>query len=84
MTLTFWIFSGIIAGWLAGTLLHGGRYEAAGDFLFGLIGGVAGGLLGKALGVPDSALYQQIMAASAGSALTVLVLHLRRGALRSG
>ena len=38
-----WIFIGIVAGWLAGTITHGGDFGPIADLFQGLIGAVLGG-----------------------------------------
>ncbi len=36
---------GLISGWLAGMLMAGNGYGVIGDILFGIVGGLSGGLL---------------------------------------
>jgi uncharacterized membrane protein YeaQ/YmgE (transglycosylase-associated protein family) len=38
-----WLMVGLIAGWLAGSLMSGGNYGIVGDVIVGLIGALAGG-----------------------------------------
>ncbi len=84
MELIFWIFSGVIGGWLAGMAVPARGYGIAGDFLFGLLGGLAGGGLGNLLGLQGGTVFQQIAAAATGGALLVwLVRIIHPGSLRA-
>jgi uncharacterized membrane protein YeaQ/YmgE (transglycosylase-associated protein family) len=40
-----WIVLGLIAGWLAGTLMKGGGYGIVGDIVLGILGALVGGWL---------------------------------------
>ncbi len=55
MGILAWIIVGLIAGWLAGMVMHGSGYGIVGDIILGIIGGLVGGFLASALlGVPDA------------------------------
>jgi uncharacterized membrane protein YeaQ/YmgE (transglycosylase-associated protein family) len=55
MGILSWIIVGLIAGWLAGQVMHGGGYGLIGDIILGIIGGIVGGYLAGALfGVADA------------------------------
>ena len=50
MSIIAWIVIGLIAGWLAGTIMHGG-YGLIGDLILGILGAIIGGwLTGLVLG----------------------------------
>jgi uncharacterized membrane protein YeaQ/YmgE (transglycosylase-associated protein family) len=52
MSILAWIVLGLVAGWLAGTLMRGGGYGIVGDIVLGILGAVVGGwLTGLVLGV---------------------------------
>jgi uncharacterized membrane protein YeaQ/YmgE (transglycosylase-associated protein family) len=52
MSILAWIVLGLVAGWLAGTLMRGGGYGIVGDIVLGVLGAVVGGwLTGMVLGV---------------------------------
>jgi uncharacterized membrane protein YeaQ/YmgE (transglycosylase-associated protein family) len=52
MSILAWIVLGLVAGWLAGTLMRGGGYGIVGDIVLGILGAIAGGwLTGMVLGV---------------------------------
>ena len=40
-----WVVVGLIAGFLAGGVMHGGGYGLVGDLFVGLVGAVIGGVL---------------------------------------
>jgi uncharacterized membrane protein YeaQ/YmgE (transglycosylase-associated protein family) len=45
MTILAWIVLGLVAGWLAGTLMKGGGYGIVGDIVLGILGAIVGGWL---------------------------------------
>jgi uncharacterized membrane protein YeaQ/YmgE (transglycosylase-associated protein family) len=45
MSIIAWIVLGLIAGWLAGTLMRGGGYGLIGDIVLGVLGAIVGGWL---------------------------------------
>jgi uncharacterized membrane protein YeaQ/YmgE (transglycosylase-associated protein family) len=52
MSILAWIVLGLVAGWLAGTLMRGGGYGIVGDIVLGILGAIVGGwLTGLVLGV---------------------------------
>jgi uncharacterized membrane protein YeaQ/YmgE (transglycosylase-associated protein family) len=52
MSILAWIVLGLVAGWLAGTLMRGGGYGIVGDIVLGVLGALVGGwLTGVLLGV---------------------------------
>jgi uncharacterized membrane protein YeaQ/YmgE (transglycosylase-associated protein family) len=46
-----WVVVGLLAGWLAGSVMKGGGYGLVGDMVLGLIGSVVGGWIFWALSV---------------------------------
>lgn len=51
MSIIAWIVLGLIAGWLAGTIMRGGGYGIVGDIVLGVLGAILGGwLTGMLLG----------------------------------
>jgi uncharacterized membrane protein YeaQ/YmgE (transglycosylase-associated protein family) len=51
--LIIWLIIGLIAGFLASRIMHGGGYGVIGDIVVGLVGAFIGGLLTNLL-VPDA------------------------------
>jgi len=45
MSILAWIVLGLVAGWLAGTLMRGGGYGIVGDIVLGVLGAIIGGWL---------------------------------------
>jgi uncharacterized membrane protein YeaQ/YmgE (transglycosylase-associated protein family) len=45
MSILAWIVLGLVAGWLAGTLMKGGGYGIVGDIVLGILGAIVGGWL---------------------------------------
>ena len=43
MYIIAWIVLGLVAGWLAGMIMHGGGYGLIGDIVLGIIGAIIGG-----------------------------------------
>jgi uncharacterized membrane protein YeaQ/YmgE (transglycosylase-associated protein family) len=51
MSIIAWIVLGLIAGWLAGTIMRGSGYGIIGDIVLGIIGAIIGGwITGAVLG----------------------------------
>ena len=44
-----WMVLGLVAGWLASTIMRGGGYGLVGDMVLGLIGALVGGFITSAL-----------------------------------
>ena len=51
MSIIAWIVLGLIAGWLAGTIMRGSGYGIIGDIVLGILGAIIGGwITGAVLG----------------------------------
>jgi uncharacterized membrane protein YeaQ/YmgE (transglycosylase-associated protein family) len=56
MGVLVWVITGLVAGWLAGAILHGSGYGAVGDVILGVLGALVGGFLASAVfRIPDAA-----------------------------
>jgi len=75
--LLWWIFLGLVAGWLAGKLARGRGFGCIGDILIGLIGSVVGGWIFTKLGIvhANTFLYS-LAAATVGAVVLVAIAHL--------
>jgi uncharacterized membrane protein YeaQ/YmgE (transglycosylase-associated protein family) len=75
--LLWWIFLGLVAGWLAGKLARGRGFGCVGDILIGLIGSVVGGWIFTKLGIvhANTFLYS-LAAATVGAVVLVAIAHL--------
>ncbi|HEX7758527.1 MAG TPA: GlsB/YeaQ/YmgE family stress response membrane protein [Caulobacteraceae bacterium] len=76
-----WIIIGVVAGWLAGTLVKGGGFGLIGDIVVGIIGAFIGGWLAGKLGIHvGSGWIASIITATVGAVILIFVLRLfRRG-----
>jgi uncharacterized membrane protein YeaQ/YmgE (transglycosylase-associated protein family) len=75
-----WIVAGLIAGWLAHTIL-GGRGGLFGNIAVGLIGAIVGGAIFGQLGVmltPD--FFGNLVSATVGAVIFLLIWRAVRGA----
>jgi len=55
MGILSWIVVGLIAGWLAGSVMRGRGFGLVGNIVVGIVGAVIGGFLSQALfNIPDA------------------------------
>ena len=55
MGILSWIIVGLIAGWLAGSLMRGRGFGIIGDIVVGILGALIGGFLAQAVfHIPDA------------------------------
>ena len=81
--LIWWIFLGLIAGWLAGKLARGRGFGCIGDILLGLIGSVVGGWIFTKLGIVHTNTFLfSLAAATVGAVVLVAIGHLVFGGKR--
>ena len=78
-SLLVWIAVGLVAGWLASTVVGGG-YGVVGDVVIGVVGSFIGGYVFRALGwrVPFAGLPGVILVAFVGAIVLLVVLRLIR------
>ena len=75
--LIWFLLIGLVAGWLAGTLMKGGGFGVIGDIVVGIIGALLGGWIFGRLGVnAGGGLLGSIVTATIGACLLILVLRL--------
>ena len=75
--LIWWIFLGLIAGWLAGKLARGRGFGCIGDIVLGLIGSVIGGWIFTKLGIVHTNTFLfSLAAATVGAVVLVAIGHL--------
>ena len=76
-----WLIVGVVAGWLAGTLVKGGGFGLIGDIVVGIIGAFIGGWLAGVLHIHvGTANLATIITATAGAIVLILILRLVRRA----
>jgi uncharacterized membrane protein YeaQ/YmgE (transglycosylase-associated protein family) len=81
----WWLFVGLIAGFLASRVMRGGGYGLIGDIVVGLIGAFIGGWLAGQLGIGgSSSLIVTIVIAFVGACILLALLHLVTGRGRRG
>ena len=75
--LIWFLIIGLVAGWLAGTLMKGGGFGVIGDIVVGIIGALLGGWLFGMLGVgTGGGLLGAIVTATIGACLLIFLLRL--------
>jgi uncharacterized membrane protein YeaQ/YmgE (transglycosylase-associated protein family) len=77
MNLLWFLIVGLIAGWLAGTLVKGGGFGLIGDLVVGVIGAVLGGYLFGLFGVGSGGgLIGSIIVATIGAVVLLFLVRL--------
>jgi uncharacterized membrane protein YeaQ/YmgE (transglycosylase-associated protein family) len=75
-----WIIIGAIAGWLAGVLVKGYGFGVIGNIIIGILGAGLAGLLAPRLGLHTESLLGNIVAATLGALILLLIVGLVRRA----
>jgi uncharacterized membrane protein YeaQ/YmgE (transglycosylase-associated protein family) len=69
------ILVGIVAGWFAGQLMHGGGFGVIGDLIVGILGAFLGDWLFPQLGIHlGVGLIAQIISAAIGAIILLFIL----------
>ncbi|HKM81073.1 MAG TPA: GlsB/YeaQ/YmgE family stress response membrane protein [Candidatus Acidoferrum sp.] len=77
----YWIFVGLIAGWLAGQVMKGGGYGMLVDIILGILGGIVGGWVFGLLGIwPGGRIIGSIIVAFVGAVILVGISRLLKKA----
>ena len=76
MNLLWFLIVGLVAGWLAGTLVRGSGYGAVGDLIVGVIGAFVGGLVFSAGGVAGGGLTGSILVATIGAIVLIFAVRM--------
>jgi len=80
MHLLWWILVGLVAGWLTGKIMKGGGYGFFVDIILGIVGGLVGGFIARALGFsPVGGLVYTILIATLGAIVLVFLFRLITG-----
>ena len=72
--LLYFVVIGIVAGWLAGKFLVGRGYGLIGNLIIGVLGALIGGYLARILEVPNFNTIGDIITATIGAILLLVVL----------
>jgi uncharacterized membrane protein YeaQ/YmgE (transglycosylase-associated protein family) len=73
---------GLVAGWLAGKIVHGTGFGVISDLVLGVIGAFVGGWLLPQLGIHLGAGIVAVINAAMGALLLLLVIKVVRGGSR--
>ncbi len=77
MDIIWFLIIGLVAGWLAGTLMSSGGYGIIGDIVLGILGAVIGGYLFSSLGVSaGGGTLGSIIVATVGAVVLIALLRL--------
>ncbi|HEY7328592.1 MAG TPA: GlsB/YeaQ/YmgE family stress response membrane protein [Gemmataceae bacterium] len=76
MNILWFLLIGLIAGWLAGKVIKGSSFGLIGNMIVGVIGALIGGFLFGQMGVSTSGLIGEILAATVGAIILLLILRL--------
>lgn len=80
MNIIWFLLVGLIAGWLAGTLVKGSGFGVLGDIIVGIIGALLGGFLFGVLGISAGGTLGTIIMATVGAVVLIFILRLIRRA----
>lgn len=75
----WWLFVGLIAGFLASRVMRGGGYGLIGDIVVGIIGAFIGGWLAGFLGLGSYGLIGTIVVAFIGACILIAILRVVSG-----
>ena len=77
MQFVWFVLIGLVAGWLAGTLMKGGGFGVIGDIVVGVLGALLGGFLFSSLGLSSGGgLLGAIIVATIGAIVLIFLLRL--------
>jgi uncharacterized membrane protein YeaQ/YmgE (transglycosylase-associated protein family) len=79
MYLLWQIAIGILAGFLAGKIMRGRGYGLLIDLLLGIVGSMLGGWVFTLLGLSASGLIGQLVMATVGAVLLIVIVRSLRG-----
>jgi uncharacterized membrane protein YeaQ/YmgE (transglycosylase-associated protein family) len=71
-----WLIVGLMAGWLTGKIVRGHGYGVFMDIVLGLVGGVIGGILFRAVGIAAYGFIGGIAMSTVGAIALVTAAHL--------
>lgn len=76
MALLWFLFIGLIAGWLAGMIMKGGGYGLVGDLIIGVVGAIIGGHVLGWLGIAAYGFLGSIITALVGAIILIFLIRL--------
>ena len=78
MNILYYVFIGIVAGWLAGQIMKGSGFGLLGNLVVGVIGAVIGGVLLDLLGFASSGLIGSLITAVIGAIVLLWIARMVR------
>ena len=72
----YWIFVGLVAGWLAGKIARGRGFGCIADIALGIIGSFIGGWVFLQLRIFGGGFWYSLAAATLGAVILVSIAHL--------
>jgi uncharacterized membrane protein YeaQ/YmgE (transglycosylase-associated protein family) len=83
-SLLAWLIVGLVAGFFAGRVMHGGGFGVIGDIVVGIIGAFIGGWISGLLGIGGSyGLLGSIVIAFIGACILIALLRVFTGRQRA-
>jgi uncharacterized membrane protein YeaQ/YmgE (transglycosylase-associated protein family) len=76
MHFLWFLIIGIVAGWLAGTIMRGGGFGLIGDLIVGVIGAFLGGWLLGMIGFHAGGTLGELITATIGAIVLILIVRL--------
>jgi len=81
MSIIWFLFIGLVAGWIAGELMRGDGFGVVGNIAVGIVGALFGGFLFDMLGISTYGLVGSLVTATMGAVAFLFILRLfQRGA----
>lgn len=80
MSFLGWLIVGAIAGWLAGRIVEGYGFGFVGNLVIGILGACIGGFILPQLGIIPNSTMGNLLAATLGAVILLVVLGLVRRA----
>ncbi len=72
----WFLFVGVIAGWLAGHITHGSGFGLIGDLVVGIVGALVGGFIFKIFSIDTYGTLGDIVMATVGAVVMLVLLRM--------
>lgn len=74
-----WLLVGLIAGWIAGSLIRGSGFGCLGNTIIGVVGAFVGGLIFTAIGITGTTGFLgSVAVATLGAVILIAIANLGR------
>lgn len=84
MSFLWFIIIGIVAGFIAGKLMHGGGFGVVINLIVGVVGGVLGGWLFSLLGISTDSIFGSLVTSVVGAVVLLWIAGLINRSISSG